>query len=357
MIENIIKVFGPSTLSFFIGIVLTPTVTYFLYKHKAWKKKSGKIATDGREAPIFNEMHKEKEVGTPRLGGIVIWMSVLLTALAIWIASRLVPGAGTSKLDFISRSQTWIPLATLLVGAIIGMVDDIMEIYGINGHLAGGMSLKKRLFAVATVGILCGAWFYGKLDVSSIAMPFGGEIYLGALLIPFFALVMLFMYSGGVIDGIDGLAGGVFAVAFTSYAGIAFAQSQINLAAFCATTAGGILAFLWFNVPPARFYMSETGTMALTMTLTVVAFMTDKLGGGYGLLILPIVAMPLVITTLSDIIQLGSKRWRGGKKVFLVAPLHHHFEALGWPSYKVTMRYWIISIIFGVIGLCLALVG
>ena len=103
--------------------------------------------------------------------------------------------------------------------------------------------------------------------------------------------------------------------------------------------------------------MSETGTMALTTTLTVVAFMTDKLGDGYGLLILPVIAMPLVVTTLSDIIQLGSKKLRNGKKVFLVAPIHHHFEALGWPSYKVTMRFWILSVVFGIIGLCLALIA
>lgn len=357
MIENIIKVFGPATLSFFIGIFITPTITHFLYKHKLWKKKSGKIATDGRETPIFNELHKEKEIGTPRLGGAVIWISVITTALSIWLISQLLPTENTLKLDFISRSQTWIPLATLLIGAIVGMFDDLMEIYGKKGYAAGGMSLRKRLTVVTLVGILCGAWFYNKLDVSSIALPFDGVLDLGLLFIPFFALVMLFMYSGGVIDGIDGLAGGVFAVFFSSYAAIAFAQNQINLATFCAVIAGGILAFLWFNIPPARFYMSETGTMALTMTLTVVAFMTDTLGGGHGLLVLPIVAIPLVLTTLSDIIQLTSKRFRNGKKVFMVAPIHHHFEALGWPSYKVTMRYWILSIVFGVIGLCIALLG
>ncbi len=355
MIENIIKVFGPSALSFFIGISITPTITHFLYKYKAWKKKAGKIATDGRETPIFNELHKDKEVGTPRLGGMVIWISVISTALALWIIAKIFGTPETIKLDFISRSQTWIPLATLIVGAIIGFFDDIMEIYGTNGYRAGGMSLRKRLFAVASMGILCGAWFYDKLDVSAIALPFDASLDLGYWFILFFALVMLFIYSGGVIDGIDGLSGGVFAVIFSTYAGIAFAQNQINLAAFCAVVAGGILAFLWFNVPPARFYMSETGSMALTTTLTVVAFMTDTLGGGHGILVLPIVAMPLILTTLSDIIQLGSKKIRNGKKVFLVAPIHHHFEALGWPSYKVTMRYWILSVVFGIIGLCLAL--
>lgn len=357
MIENIIKVFGPSTMSFFVGIAITPTITHFLYKYKLWKKKSGKIATDGRETPIFNELHKEKEVGTPRLGGTVIWISVIITALAIWFVSKFIPTENTLKLDFISRTQTWIPLATLVIGALVGMIDDVMEIYGTKGYMAGGMSLKKRLAIVSFVGVLCGFWFFDKLGVSSVALPFDYSLEMGALFIPFFALVMLFIYSGGVIDGIDGLAGGVFAVFFSSYAGIAFVQNQINLAAFCATVVGGILAFLWFNIPPARFYMSETGTMALTMTLTVVAFMTDTLGGGHGLLVLPIVAIPLVITTLSDIIQLASKKFRNGKKVFLVAPIHHHFEALGWPSYKVTMRYWIISIVFGVTGLCIALLG
>ena len=141
-----------------------------------------------------------------------------------------------------------------------------------------------------------------------------------------------------------------------AYAGIAFYQQQINLAAFCAVVAGGILAFLWFNIPPARFYMSETGSMALTISLSVVAFMTDSLGGGYGLLVLPVISLPLVATTLGNIIQVASKKIRG-KKVFLVAPIHHHFEALGWPAYKVTMRYWIISVIFAVLGMSLALIG
>jgi phospho-N-acetylmuramoyl-pentapeptide-transferase len=287
---------------------------------------------------------------------MVIWISVIATALSLWIISKFFGTPETIKLDFISRSQTWIPLATLIIGAIIGFFDDIMEIYGTNGYKAGGMSLKKRLTAVGIMGLLCGAWFYDKLDVSAIALPFDQSLNIGYWFIPFFALVMLFIYSGGVIDGIDGLSGGVFAVIFSTYAGIAFAQTQINLAAFCAVVAGGILAFLWFNVPPARFYMSETGSMALTTTLTVVAFMTDTLGGGHGLLVLPIVAMPLILTTLSDIIQLTSKKFRNGKKVFLVAPVHHHFEALGWPSYKVTMRYWILSVIFGIIGLCFALI-
>jgi phospho-N-acetylmuramoyl-pentapeptide-transferase len=357
MIGDVIKVFGPSALSFFIGIVLTPFITHFLYQHQAWKKKAGKIGMDGEHAVIFSELHKDKEVGTPRLGGVVIWASVLCTTFLLWIIALFFDAPIFEKLDFLSRSQTWIPLAALFLGALIGMADDLMEIYSIKGHHSGGMSLKKRLFLVASAGLLCGLWFYNKLDVSGVGLPFGGEIYLGWVLVPLFAVVMLIVYSGGVIDGIDGLSGGVFAVIFSTYAGIAFAQNQLDLAALCAVIVGGTLAFLWFNIPPARFYMSETGSMALTVTLTVVAFMTDSLGGGYGLLVLPVVAMPLMVTTLSVIIQVLSKKFRHGQKVFLVAPLHHHFEAIGWPSYKVTMRFWILSVIAGIIGLCLAIIG
>jgi phospho-N-acetylmuramoyl-pentapeptide-transferase len=164
------------------------------------------------------------------------------------------------------------------------------------------------------------------------------------------------MYSGGVIDGVDGLAGGVFAVAFGAYTIIAYSNNQIDLAAFCALIVGSILSFLWFNIPPARFYMSETGSMALTITLTTVALMTDQLGEGVGLIVLPIIALPLVLTVLSVMIQLISKKIRKGKKIFYSTPIHHHFEALGWPSYKVTMRYWIFSVISATLGVILSLI-
>jgi len=162
---------------------------------------------------------------------------------------------------------------------------------------------------------------------------------------------MLGLFSGGVIDGIDGLSGGIMVAIFSAYALIAFFQQQIDLAVFSAVIAGGTLAFLWFNIPPARFYMSETGILGLTTTLAVVAFLTKAV------VVLPIIAFPLLLASLSDIIQITSKKLRNGKKVFLVAPIHHHFEALGWPSYKVTMRFWIISVIFAMIGVVIALIG
>ena len=357
MFIDIVKIFLPLTISFFLGIAITPFLTNYLYSHAMWKKRAKTVALDGRGTPIFNRLHKDKETGTPKMGGVVIWLSATLTMFFIWLLARLFPGDLTHKFDFLSRDQTWLPFIALLTGAFVGLIDDYMEIKGISGWPAGGLSLRKRLVVVAIVGFLAALWFYLKLDVSSATMPFFGTVELGWLFIPFFILVTAAIYSGGVIDGLDGLAGGIFSIIFSSYAIIAFYQNQINLAAFCAVIVGGLLAFLWFNIPPARFYMSETGSMALTLTLAVVAFMADSLGEGKGIAVLPIIALPLVVTTLSNIIQLCSKKFRNGKKVFLVAPVHHHFEALGWPSYKVTMRYWILSIIFGIIGLCLALVG
>lgn len=358
MIIDIVKVFLPAVGAFILGVLVTPVLTNFLYAHKMWKHKAGKTALDGTEAKIFNELHKEKEVNTPRMGGIIIWFSSATIIIGIWLFSKILPGDIILKLDFLSRNQTWVPLATLILGALIGLVDDYLEIKGSREEKGkGGLSLKKRLLIVSVIALACAWWFYVKLDVVGIGLPFGmGELYLGPLFILLFLLTALFIYAGGVIDGLDGLAGGVFATMFAAYAGIAFYQQQIDLAAFCTAVVGGILAFLWFNIPPARFYMSETGTMGLTITLTVVAFMTDRLGGGYGFLVLPVIALPLVATVLSNVIQVLSKKFRG-QKFFLVAPLHHHFEAIGWPAYKVTMRYWVISIICAILGITLALIG
>jgi len=357
MIIDIVKVFIPAVFAFIVGISFTPFLTSFLYKNEMWKKKAGKVDMSGKDTPLFNELHKTRDINTPRMGGVVIWFSALFVVTVLWILSKIFPIEIFLKLDFMSRDQTWIPVFTLFAGALIGLLDDWLEIKGSKDHVAGGLSLKKRLLAIMVIGLFIGYWFYDKLDIVSIGLPGGHFLFIGWLIIPLFAIVMTFIYSGGIIDGIDGLAGGVFASTFAAYAGIAFYQHQINLAAFCAVVLGGILAFLWFNIPPARFYMTETGSMALTITLAVVAFMTDSLGDGYGLIVLPIIALPLVVTSLSNIIQIGSKKFRNGKKVFLISPLHHHFEALGWPAYKVTMRYWIIGVILAVIGMSLALIG
>lgn len=345
----IIKILVPAVMAFVIGLLLTPLLTHYLFKYKVWKKQGGKTAMNGTVATEFNRLKAADEIKTPRMGGIVIWGSVLLTLLLLYMLRAIFTDTIFDDLFFLSRSQTWLPLSAMIVGAGVGFLNDYYDVH----HGGVGLRLKVRIVIVTILAGFIGWWFYAKLGVNSIGIPFDGALYIGWLIIPFFIVLTIALYASGVIDGIDGLSGGVFASIFMSYAGVALVQSQLDIAAFCATVAGGILAFLWFNIPPARFWMTETGSMALTLTLAVVVLMTDGLGNGHGISLLPIIGLPLVATVVSNVLQVSHRKITG-RKLFRIAPLHHHFEAIGWPSTKVTMRYWIISIMCAIIGLALA---
>lgn len=347
---SIAQILIPGALSFLIGIALTPILTHYLYKHKAWKKRPGKVSYDGTTAQEFNRLHSDNEVRAPRMGGIVVWASVVLTVFAVAGLSALFENSRLADLSFLSRSQTWLPLAALMVGAATGLIDDLLVI----GSSGEGLRLRYRIIIVVLLSTFIGWWFWAKLAVVAVSIPFAAPLTLGVLVIPLFVLVSLALYASGVIDGIDGLSGGVFAAIFASYTIIAFAQQQYDLAALCACIVGGLLAFLWFNIPPARFYMSDTGTMALTLCLGVVAFLTDNLGGGVGVAVLPVIGGLLVATVISDVAQILWKKFFG-RKLLRIAPLHHHFEALGWPGQKVVMRYWVLSIMLAFAGVIIAL--
>jgi len=350
MYLDLVKVFLPTIFAFFLGIFFTPFATHFFYKYKMWKKYSRSVEIN---TPDFKKIHNETgELNTPRIGGVIIWFSVLLTVGLFYFVSIFFPSSITVKLNFLSRNQTFIPFFTLLIGSLIGLWDDLIQIYGSGRFARDDKSWRKwKAFLVALISLLIGIWFFYKLGLTSLHIPFNGELYLGIFIIPFFMLVSLATFSGGVIDGIDGLSGGVLASIFGAYSAIAFANHQIDLAAFSGVLTGATLAFLWFNIPPARFYMGETGIMGLTITLATLAFLTDSV------FILPIVALPLVITSLSVILQIFSKKLRGGKKIFRLAPIHHHFEAIGWSSNKVVMRYWVFSVVFSIIGIILAIIS
>ncbi len=352
---NIIKIFSIGFFTFLFGLFITPAITHFLYKHRLWKKVTKKNAIDGGKINYFHKFHSKKETKTPRLGGVIIWLSVLFTIFLFHILSLYTNHYWINKLNFLSREQTWLPLFALITASLVGLTDDLMQVLTpqrqkIKKYFGNGLLLRYRLLLVALIGIISASWFYYRLDQSSIYIPFSGEINLGLIFIPFFIVVMIGIYSGGVIDGIDGLSGGVFASIFTAYTAIALFQGQINLAAFCIAIVGGILAFLWFNIPPARFYIGETGIIGLTVALTVVAFLTKAV------VVLPIIAILLIITSASVIIQLLSKKILK-RKVFLAAPLHHHFEAIGWPAYKITMRFWLLSVIAAILGVSIHLLS
>ena len=350
LVLNVLKVFGLGAFSFIAAMAWTPILTNFLYKHRMWRKSARTLAADGTPTPIFNSLHKEKEVSTPRLGGLLIWVTAALMAMLFWVIAVSTDSALFDKLNFLSRNQTWLPFFMFIAAAVLGLSDDLFQIYQKGGYKGGGIELSLRIGLILLIAAVGAYWFYFKLDWRTIYIPFVGNFYINGWYLPLFVVVTLATFSGGVIDGIDGLSGGVFASIFAAYGGIAFFRGQIDLAAFCAVIAGAILAFLWFNIPPARFYMSETGTMGLTVALTTVAFLTDSVA------VLPIIGFLLVVESASVIIQFASKRWRG-KKVFLVAPVHHHFEAIGWPGYKVTMRFWVISVVFAIVGIVAALIG
>lgn len=345
-----IKIFLPAIIAFSIGLAFAPAWIDTLRQKKMWKKRVKNRGIDGARAEIFQELHHKNETSTPRMGGVVIWVSVLVTTFIFWIMAIVLPeNELLSRLDYLSRSQTWLPLFAMLVGATVGLIDDYIEVdekyLGIDG-----LSLRKRLLVVTLLGLAAGWWFYNRLEVDSLFIPFLGDIFIGPLIIILFILVMVGTYAGGIIDGIDGLSGGVFAAVFSSYGIIAYTQDQFDIAALCFVIVGATLAFLWFNLPPARYYMTETGSMALTVTLAVIAFLTDQVA------LLPIIAMPLAITPLSNIIQIIYKKIYK-RKLFKITPIHHHFEAIGWPAPQVTMKYWIVSIICALSGTVLALIG
>lgn len=347
---NALKIFLPATITFIVGLLLTPIATHYFYKYKMWRKVSRNNNVPTSE---FQKLHDERaELTTPRTGGMIIWVSVIITIFILGFLNYIFNNEVTSKLYFVSRNQTLLPLFTLLMASLIGLADDFLQIWGHGRWTTDPIILRYiKIGIIIVLGVAIGWWFFSKLGISDLYIPWFGYISLGYMFIPFLILIMLGVWSTSVIDGVDGLSGGVLSSIFGAYTLIAFFHNQIDLAAFCAVITGGTLAFLWFNIPPARFYMGETGMIGLTVTLCVVAFLTDTV------LLLPIIAFPLFITSLSSIIQMASRRLRNGKKVFLFAPLHHHFEALGWSKSKVTMRYWIVSIMTAIIGVVISLVA
>lgn len=347
---SIIKVIFPTILSFVIGMAITPFFAHYFYKYKLWKSVSRQVNNPDEISKAFQQIHNEKdEVRTPRVGGIIIWVSVGLTSLLLYLIAKIFPNEISTRLEFVSRNQTWLPFLGLFVGALIGLFEDFLEIFANTKRFIHGLSSRYLVSVVIFIALLCGWWFYTKLGMSSIAVPFThARLELGIYFIPFFVLVMLGTFSSRVIDGIDGLAAGVMASVFGAFTVIAFSQNQIDISALCGVITGSILVFLWFNIPPARFYMGETGMLALTVALAIIAFLTDSV------LLLPIIGFPLVATSLSSAIQIFSKK-HFNKKVFKIAPLHHHFEASGWSRPKITMRYWIVSVVCSIIGILISM--
>jgi phospho-N-acetylmuramoyl-pentapeptide-transferase len=335
---NVVKIFVVTTLAFFINIVFTHIWTKVLFKYFRPGKEIEK-----KNAPVFNALHKKKE-GTPTMGGLPIWMTVATLSILFWILHNTADGFWF-RMNFLSRGQTLLPLGFLVVAGIVGMMDDAFGIFK-----RGGFSMKHRLALYTLVAAVGAWWFFFKLEWDFINIPFIGDVTIGWWYIPFFIFVTVASaFSANETDGLDGLVGGVFLAIFGALAVIAFDQGKMDMVVFISAIMGALIAFLWFNIYPAKFFMGDTGVMALGFTVGVMAMLTNTA------LLLPIIAIVFVLESISVIIQLTSKKIRK-KKVFLSAPIHHHFEALGWHETQITMRFWMINAIGAVIGLIVFLV-
>lgn len=351
---NIIKVLIPWVTSFLFGLFITPTVLFYLYKFRAWRKDTHEkkeilLEEDrGKISKIINKTDRDKK--TPRMGGVVIVLAVCFTTLFFWLLSYGIFGNVSGDIDFLSRNQTWIPLAAFVGGALLGIFDDIFTIGNVKIGKFVGLSLGYRLCFVILFSFFAGWWFYEKLGYSQVNIPFYGNYELGILFIPFFIFVFTSVFATSNIDGLDGLSGGIMASVFAAMGFIAFHGDKFDISAFSFVVVGSILAFLWFNVSPARFYMTEVGYNALSFSLVIIAFMTDTV------MLLPIIALPLFITLVTTVLQVFSVRVFK-RKIFRVAPLHHHFEALGWSESQIVFRYWIVTIISAILSVVLAIIS
>ena len=342
MNSEAVAILVAAAAAFAAAMAATPAVTRLLRYLKL-----GKQIRSAEETPIYAKLHAAKS-GTPTMGGILVWGTVLFLAFLFSLAANIFRTEPWLTLNFLSRRETLLPLAALFVSAVVGLVDDYLNVRKIGPH-GGGMSVKHRLLSFTAVAALCAWWFYFKLGWDFIHVPFVGNITVGPwMLVIFIVIIVATSFSVDVTDGLDGLAGGMLLTSFAAYGGIAFMQAKYDLAAFAAAICGALLAFLWFNIHPARFFMGDTGAMSLGVTLGILAMLTNSV------LLLPVIGIVFVVEAASVIIQVLSKKLRK-KKVFLSAPIHHHLEAKGWAEPTIVMRLWVVSAVAAVIGLALAL--
>lgn len=342
-VVNVLRIFIMTIISFFLVLILTPFLIKILYKYNLSKKINRQDV-----APIFTQLHQKKQ-GTPTMGGILIWLTVLILILSVFILSKIFPGTIFTKLNFLSRSQTLLPLGIFIFSALLGLIDDFLGVLG-KGLKGRGLRIRDRFIIFTAIGLIGAWWFYYKLGWSSINVPFFGDFDIGFWYIPFFTFIIVAsVFSANETDGLDGLLGGVALTMFTALGAIAFIQARMDLVVFIGTIVGALVAFLWYNIFPARFFMGDTGSMALGVTLGIIAMLLNVP------LLLPLIGIIFVIESGSVILQTWSKKFRKAK-IFLSTPIHHHFEAIGWPESQITMRFWMISAIGAIIGLIIFLV-
>lgn len=331
--DELTRTFILSVAAFLFAMFLTPIYTFLAYRYKFWKKQRS-TSTTGEAIEVFKKLHANKfKRNIPTMAGLVF-----VTAISVVTIFN------------IDRGETYLPLAALIGGALVGLLDDIINIKG-QGQGAAGLRSGLKFAMISVIGFGLGWFFYAKIGIDVVHIPFLGDWAIGWLIIPLFAFIVVAAGNAvNISDGLDGLAGGLVSISYGAFGVIALLQGQFFLAGFCFTVVGALLSYLWFNIYPARFFMGDVGSFALGTSLGVVAILTNSL------LLLPVIGIMFVVEAGSSLIQIVSKKVFK-RKVFISAPIHHHLEATGWPETKVTMRFWVIAYVAAFIGVLLALIG
>jgi phospho-N-acetylmuramoyl-pentapeptide-transferase len=332
--STLIRMFLLGLCGLLLAIAVTPLYTSIAYQYRWWKKQRAD-AWSGGQAAVYKKLHEAKHKrNIPTMAGLTFIVAVAVVTLV-------------ANLD---RGETWLPLAGMVAAGAIGLIDDVLNIRSTGG--VAGMRAKIKFALYSIVALAGGWWFYAKLDVGSVYLPGIEMWHIGAFVIALFWLVVVATANSvNITDGLDGLAGGLLVSSFLAYALICVVEQKYALAGFCLTVVGALLSYTWFNIYPARFFMGDTGAFALGTALGIIAMQTDTI------YVLPIIGAVYVMETGSVIVNRLSRKLRNGKRVFKSSPLHHHFEALGWPETKVTMRFWVMGQVSAVAGIVVFLVG
>jgi len=341
ILDQTVRVIILAAIAFLVALIAAPLCRKLLVE-----RGFSKNLRDAKDAPVFYELHKKK-IGIPTGAGIVIWVTVLVLAFVFDLLNHAFDGFW-HYLSFIDRAETYLPLAALFFAGLLGLIDDWFGVLKMGGASGGGLKVRHKSILYIIAAVVGAWWFYFRLGFDQLNVPFVGNITIGWWYIPLFIfIVFASAFSANETDGLDGLLGGSSLFAFVALTVVAFVLGRYQLAAFGGMMIGALLAFLWSNIYPAKFMMGDTGSMSLGITIGIIAMLTNTA------LLLPFFMIIPVIESLSVIVQVASKKLRKGKKVFRSAPIHHHFEAIGWPESQITMRFWIISAISCALGLVL----
>lgn len=323
--ENMAVSLALATMAFVVTIIIGRPIITYLRQRKV-----------GKKIRLELEQHFGK-AGTPTMGGIMVTITVVVMTLVF---------------NTVGRLSMLLPIFVLVSATALGAIDDGMSLVG--GRRAEGMSARMKFAWLLLVSVVAAFVLHlpdpWGLGLHHMYIPFFGRFDIGWVYLPIAAFAIIGMANAvNLTDGLDSLAAGTAAIAFVAYGIIAYRQGQLGVVTFCFIMVGSLMGFLWFNSNPAQVFMGDAGSLAIGGSLAVAAFMTGQW------LLLPIVGAVFVAETVSVMLQVSYFKLTGGKRIFKMTPLHHHFERLGWSETQVALRFWLIGMMAGLVGCALAL--